>query len=95
MLRQSLIPGEKISTVPYLVHNGTVELSTSILVILEFDETLGFQRLPSAGIRLVLLQVGHNVNCSTGHKMLQHFLKRICLTRLDQPEIRMTEKDLG
>jgi hypothetical protein len=41
-----------------------VVFSGSILLIVELDETLGFQRLPRARVRLVLLQVRHNVNCA-------------------------------
>ena len=46
----------------HLVHDGAVELSRGILLILELDETLGLQRLASAGVGLVLLEIRHNVN---------------------------------
>ncbi len=50
----------------YLIHDGTVVFSGSILLIVELDETLGLQRLSRARVGLVLLQVRHNVNCAHG-----------------------------
>ena len=53
-----------------LEHDGAVELPGRILAELQLDETLGVQWLPGAGIHLVLLDKGQDIQ-QVKHMTLQ------------------------
>ena len=53
--------GDVSGVVEDFEHDGTVELSGSILTELQLDQALGVQRLARAGVHFVLLDEGQDV----------------------------------
>ena len=73
---RSFDDGNVSGVVEHFEHDGAVELSRGVLAELQLDQTLGVQRLPSAGIHLVLLDEGEYVQ-QVKHMTLQTNRQRL------------------